>query len=175
MSTSAPAPIMQTVKPHESHLAMSIHLRVDDLSGQQVQDLITEHLAGMHGNSPPGHVNALALEGLKAPDVTFWSAWRDDTLCGCGALKELDAATGEVKSMRTRAAYLGQGVGQAVLNQILRAATARAYTHVYLETGTGDAFSAAHALYLKNGFTWCGAFGDYTATDFNVFMVKSLP
>ena len=154
---------------------MSLYLHIDDLSSQQVQDLIAEHLAGMHGNSPPGHVNALALEGLKDPSVTFWTAWRDGNLCGCGALKALDAATGEVKSMRTRAAYLGQGVGQAVLDQILRTATARNYTRVYLETGTGDAFSAAHALYLKNGFAWCGAFGDYTATDFNVFMVKSLP
>ena len=154
---------------------MSIHLSIDDLSSQQVQEIIAEHLAGMYGNSPPGHVNALALEGLKTPDVTFWSAWREGNLCGCGALKALDATTGEVKSMRTRAAYLGQGVGQAVLNQILSAATARNYTRVYLETGTGDAFSAAHALYLKNGFTWCGAFGDYTATDFNVFMVKSMP
>ena len=154
---------------------MSIHLSIDDLSSQQVQEIIAEHLAGMYGNSPTGHVNALAIEGLRSPAITFWSAWREGDLCGCGALKELDAATGEVKSMRTRAAYLGQGVGQAVLDQILSAATARNYTRVYLETGTGDAFSAAHALYLKNGFTWCGAFGGYTATDFNVFMVKSLP
>lgn len=33
---------------------------------------------------------------------------------------------------------------------------------------------AAHALYLRNGFAWCGPFADYTATQFNVFMVKAL-
>ena len=151
-----------------------IQLRIDDLSGEDTQALIAEHLAGMHGNSPPEHVNALALDGLRAPDVTFWSAWRDGELCGCGALKELDPETGELKSMRTRDAYLGQGVGQAVLDQILRTAQERDYRHVYLETGTGDAFAAAHALYLKNGFRWCGVFGDYVATEFNVFMVRAL-
>jgi putative acetyltransferase len=153
---------------------MSISVRVDDLTSPQVQALIAEHLAGMHGNTPVGHVHALALDGLRAPDVTFWSAWLDVELCGCGAMKALDAKSGEVKSMRTRPTHLRKGVGQAVLDEIIRTARARAYTHLYLETGTGEPFAAAHRLYLRNGFVWSGAFGDYTATEFNVFMVKAL-
>ncbi len=128
----------------------------------------------MHAHSPADHAHALAVASLQAPDVTFWTAWRDGALCGCGALRALDATSGEIKSMRTRAAYRGQGVGQAVLEEILREARARDYTRVYLETGTGPAFAAAHALYRKNGFDWCGAFGHYIASTFNVFMVKSL-
>ena len=151
-----------------------IHVRVDDLSSAEVQALVAEHLAGMHGNTPTGHVHALALDGLRQPGITFLTAWRDGHLCGCGALKELDETSGEIKSMRTRAAFLRRGVGQAVLDEILPLASATGYTHLYLETGTGQAFAAAHALYLRNGFTWSGAFGDYTATDFNVFMVKTL-
>ena len=81
---------------------------------------------------------------------------------------------GEVKSMRTRAAFLRQGVGQAILDEIVRTARQRGYTHLFLETGTGPAFEAAHKLYLRNGFAWSGPFGDYTATDFNVFMAKEL-
>lgn len=46
----------------------------DDRSSAEVQALIGEHLAGMHDHSPPGHLNALALEGLRAPSVTFWTA-----------------------------------------------------------------------------------------------------
>jgi len=153
---------------------MSIYVCTDDLSSPQVQALIAEHLAGMHGNSPAGHVHALAIDGLKVPDVTFWSAWTDGQLCGCGAMKNLSATTGEVKSMRTRSSYLRRGVGQAVLDEIVRTARQRGYSHLYLETGTGDAFAAAHALYLRNGFVWNGPFGPYTATDFNVFMVKAL-
>ena len=48
------------------------------------------------------------------------------------------------------------------------------YRHLHLETGTGPAFVAAHALYLRNGFAWSDAFGDYEATAFNVFMSKAL-
>ena len=118
--------------------------------------LVAEHLAGMHGNSPPGHVHALAIEGLRQPGVTFWSAWKGEALCGCGALKELDPGAGELKSMRTRNAFLRQGVGQAVLDEIVRTARARGYSSLFLETGTGEAFAAAHALYLRNGFKWCG-------------------
>jgi len=153
---------------------MSITIREDDLSSAEVQSLIGEHLAGMHNNSPPGHVYALAIDALRAPGVTFWTAWIEGTLCGCGALKELDPRTGEIKSMRTRDAFLRRGVGQAILDEIVRTARARGYARLLLETGTGPAFEAAHALYLRNGFAWSGPFAEYTATDFNVFMAKDL-
>ena len=153
---------------------MELQVRQDDLSTQEVQALIAEHLSGMHSNTPAGQVHALDIERLRVPEVTFWTAWLDDALCGCGALKELDSLSGEVKSMRTRAAFLRQGVGQAILDEIVRTARQRGYTHLFLETGTGPAFEAAHALYLRNGFDWSGAFGDYTATEFNVFMAKEL-
>lgn len=151
---------------------MAISVRQDDLSSAEVRSLIAEHLAGMHSNSPPGHVHALAIESLSAPSVTFWTAWMDGILCGCGALKELDPLAGEVKSMRTRSAFLRRGVGQAVLDEIVRTARRRGYSRLLLETGTGQPFEAAHALYRRNGFEWCGPFDGYTATDFNVFMAK---
>ena len=153
---------------------MHIETRVDDLSSPAVQALITEHLAGMKTNSPPGHVKALALDSLRQSDITFWSAWCGQSLCGCGALKELDSSSGEIKSMRTRAAFLRKGVAQTVLNEILRMSRSRKYKRLYLETGTGPAFAAAHSLYLRNGFNCCGPFGNYDATDFNVFMEKTL-
>lgn len=153
---------------------MGIDVRQDDLSSAEVHSLIAEHLSGMHEHSPPGHVNALAIQALQAPDVTFWTAWADGILCGCGALKELDPLTGEIKSMRTRSAFLRRGVGQAILDEIVRVARRRGYSRLLLETGTGRAFEPAHELYRRNGFEWSDAFGGYTATDFNVFMAKTL-
>ncbi len=44
---------------------MGIDIRQDDLSSVEVQSLIAEHLSGMHSNSPPGHVHALAIERLR--------------------------------------------------------------------------------------------------------------
>jgi len=153
---------------------VDIDVRQDDLCSAEVQSLITEHLSGMHSSSPPGHVHALAIENLRAPSVTLWSAWVDGTLCGCGALKELDHLTGEVKSMRTRSAFLRRGVGQAILDEIVHTARKRGYSRLLLETGTGQAFEPAHALYRRNGFAWSSPFGEYSATDFNAFMAKVL-
>jgi putative acetyltransferase len=162
------------VRERNSKVAMRYVARLDDLSTVEVQQLIAEHLRGMHANSPPGHVNAFALRALRQPDITFWSIWDGAVLCGCAALKQLDSDAGEVKSMRTRTPYLRQGVAQFALDTIIRTARQRGYSRLLLETGTGAAFEAAHQLYLKNGFTWCGPFGDYEATHFNVFMVRNL-
>ena len=153
---------------------MPFIVRVDDLKSAEVQSLVADHLRGMHNNSPPGNVHALALDSLRQPGMTFWTVWEDQALCGCGALKEFDSAQGEIKSMRTREAYLRRGVGQFVLNEITRTALDRGYRRLYLETGTGPAFEPAHSLYGKNGFSRCAAFGDYIPTEFNVFMVKIL-
>jgi putative acetyltransferase len=151
-----------------------IEVRQDDVASAEVHSLIAEHLSDMHSKSPPCRVHALAIEKLRAPSVTFWTAWLDGILCGCGALKELDPLTGEVKSMRTRSAFLRRGVGQAILDEIVRTARQRGYSRLLLETGAGPAFEPAHGLYRRNGFEWSDPFGEYTATDFNVFMVKIL-
>jgi putative acetyltransferase len=153
---------------------VKIEVIQDDLSSSEVCELIAQHLSGMHEHSPSCHVNALGIERLKHPSVTFWVARIEGVLCGCGALKALDSTSGEIKSMRTVEAFLRQGVGQAILNVAIEEANGRNYSSIFLETGTGPGFEAAHQLYLRNGFAWCGAFGDYVATEFNVFMVKHL-
>ncbi len=149
-----------------------MNIRVDDLSGAEVQALLAAHLRGMHDHSPPESVHALDLDGLRAPDITFWSAWSDETLLGCGALKELNPEHGEIKSMRTAEPHLGKGVASAFVEHILSVARERGYTRLSLETGSGAAFEPAHALYLKHGFEFCGPFGDYTNDPFSRFMTR---
>ena len=145
-------------------------IREDDLSGEAVRALLTRHLAGMHANSPPGHVFALDLSGLRAPDVTVWTAWDGAALVGVGALKELGDGTGEVKSMRTHPDHLRKGVGVAILECIIDAARARGLTRLSLETGSGPAFEPALALYRKRGFVDGEAFGGYGRSAFNQFL-----
>ncbi|MDH3338701.1 MAG: N-acetyltransferase, partial [Gammaproteobacteria bacterium] len=67
----------------------SFDIRVDDLSGEATRALLALHLAGMHADSPPGHVFALDLSRLKVPCVTVWSAWDGSAIAGIGALKTL--------------------------------------------------------------------------------------
>jgi putative acetyltransferase len=141
----------------------------------QVIELLRFHLAGIHAQSPAESVYALDLSGLKQPAVTFFTAWDGGQLLGCGALKELDAEHGEIKSMRTAPEHLRRGTGAALVSHILEVARARGYKRLSIETGSGPAFEPAHALYRKFGFTDCGAFGDYPASDpFSRFMSRAI-
>lgn len=149
-------------------------IKLDDLSGPEIAALIGEHLANMAENSPPESIHALNLDGLKRPDVTFWSAWIDDELAGCGALKELDDQHGEVKSMRTAIPYRGKGVAKQVLAHLLEEAARRGYRQVSLETGSMEAFTPARRLYEGFGFTYCGPFADYVEDPNSVFMTKRI-
>jgi putative acetyltransferase len=152
-----------------------MEIRDGDFADPQVIALLRRHLAGMHEISPPESVHALDLSGLQRPDVSFWTAWDGDTLLGCGALKQLDGAHGEIKSMRTADAALRRGVGAALLTHILAAARERGLTQLSLETGSGPAFEPATALYRRFGFEACGSFGDYPRDDpFSRFMTISL-
>ena len=153
---------------------MEFQVRLDDLSGPEIQALLREHMAGMMSSSPPESVHALPLDALKKPDISFWSVWSNNELCGCGALKALDDKQGEVKSMRTAQRFLRRGVGQAALSQIIRTAQSRGYEHLSLETGSTDDFKPAIAMYLRNGFEICGPFGNYHPDPFSVFMTKRL-
>jgi putative acetyltransferase len=151
-----------------------MQIRRDDLSDSTVKALLQHHLDDAARHSPPGSVHALDADGLSARDVTFWTAWDESELLGFGALKELDAAHGEIKSMRTAEAHLGQGVASAILRELIDAAIARSYIRLSLETGSGAAFEAAHKLYKKFGFDYCGPFAGYTEDVFSRFMTLEL-
>jgi len=153
---------------------MNINIQLDDLSSQESQAIVREHMAGMLANTPIESVHALPLEKLRQPNMTFWTAWNGSDLCGCGALQTLDAQHGEVKTMRTRTKFLRQGIGQAVLNHIINHATQKGLNRLSLETGSSDVFSAARAMYLRNGFEICEPFGDYKLDPLSVFMTKHI-
>jgi len=153
---------------------MKIVIRIDDLSSDESQSIVGEHMAGMLSNTPLESVHALPLDKLRQPNITFWTAWVGTELCGCGALQMLDHQHGEVKSMRTRGKFLRQGVGQAVLSHIVTEASARGLKRLSLETGSTESFAAARSMYLKNGFEICGPFADYQLDPHSVFMTKPI-
>lgn len=146
----------------------------DDLSGAAIRALIARHLAGMHAASPPESVHAFDVDALRAPDVTFWSAWAGEALAGCGALKMLDAERGELKSMRVADEFLGCGIGKAILEHLVAEAKARGLTSLWLETGSTEPFAPALRLYERAGFVRCGPFGSYTHDPFSVFMTRTI-
>jgi putative acetyltransferase len=151
-----------------------VDIRIDDLSGAEIRALLNEHLANMRSISPPESTHALPIEGLRKPDVTFWTAWENGELLGCGALKELDAEHGEIKSMRTMSRHLRKGVAKALLDYIIDEAGRRGYRRVSLETGSMEAFEPARQLYARAGFTYCVPFADYIEDPNSVFMTREV-
>ncbi|PTD20000.1 GNAT family N-acetyltransferase [Sphingomonas fennica] len=151
-----------------------MEIRRDDPTAPHVADLLAHHLRELRGVMAE-HAFALDATGLSAPDVTFWTAWRGDALAGFGALKQLDAAHGEVKSMRAAPAARGTGIGRAMLNHIIAEARARGYTRLSLETGTAPLHAPAVALYRSAGFVSCEAFADYRPSPHNQFLKLEFP
>jgi putative acetyltransferase len=141
-----------------------------DFEDDRIKGLLRRHLDGMHANTPAGHVFALDWSGLQRPEISLYGLWEGEDLQGIGALKALDAAAGEIKSMRTADAHLRTGVGAAMLDHLIAEARRRGYTRLSLETGAGDAFAPALALYRRRGFVDGGAFADYVKSPFNQFL-----
>ncbi len=145
-----------------------------DFSDPRVVDLLRIHTTTARAQSLPCSAHALDLEELKAPEISFWAVWDGGTLMGIGALKELDPAHGEVKSMHTPEAMRGRGAGRAMLRHIIANARTRGYARLSLETGSMAYFEPARALYLRHGFTECEPFAGYVLDPNSVYMTLAL-
>ena len=155
-------------------VATEVRFEVDDLSREPVRALIARHLEGMFAASPPESVHAFDVDKLRAPDVTFFSAWVGVELAGCGALKQLDAERGELKSMRVADRWRGKGIGRAMLGYLLGEARRRGMKSLWLETGSTPPFTPALRLYESAGFVRCGPFDGYVDDPFSIFMTLTL-
>jgi putative acetyltransferase len=153
---------------------MNLTIRTSQLDEPAVILLLNEHLQSMRMISPPESVHALDVAQLRETDVTFWCAWSEEDLLGCGALKQLTTTEGEIKSMRTAAAHRGRGVGRGLLDHLVHEARQRGYQRLSLETGSQAEFEPARRMYIKAGFTEYGPFAHYREDPNSVFMTKLL-
>ena len=144
------------------------------LDDPRVTGLLDIHLTRAQGETARGSAHALDCTGLRAPEVSFWTAWEGDTVVAIGALRRLSADHGELKSMHTAQAARGRGVGSAMLRHIMAAARARGMSRLSLETGSWAYFAPARALYARHGFVECGPFGEYREDPNSVFMTLEL-
>ncbi|MEV8272221.1 GNAT family N-acetyltransferase [Microbacterium sp. NPDC077184] len=147
---------------------------VDDLSSRETRDLLARHQAAMRAQTPEDSCHVLDVEALRDPSITVWAAYLEGELAGVGALKMLDAARGEVKSMRVEERFLGRGVGRALLRHIVSQARGRGLQSLWLETGSGADFIAARSLYVSEGFTACAPFDDYVADPLSAYFTRRL-
>jgi len=145
-----------------------------DLRDPRVIELLHTHVTSARAQTARGSAHALDISGLQTPDISFWAAWEDEQLLAVGALRQLGAEDGEVKSMHTAQFARRLGAGSAMLRHIIDVARARGLTRLSLETGAWDYFIPARTFYQRHGFVACPPFGDYAADPNSVFMSLDL-
>ncbi len=151
-----------------------VTVAADDPARADVRALAARHLAFARAHTPAGAVFALDPDTGADPHLTLVTARRDGMLLGMGAVRDLGAGHGELKSVHTDEAARGHGVGTAIVTHLLALARARGWVRVSLETGVGEAFRPARTLYARCGFVACGAFGDYADTGTSAFMTRTV-
>lgn len=152
-----------------------MRIEPEDPVTPDVVALLEQHLAVTKNTAPPESCHALDVDELRASHITFLTA-RDDAgaLLGMGALAELGAGHGEIKSMHTASAARGRGVAAAMLTRLIEIAREAGCTRVSLETGSQDFFAPAHRLYERHGLTECGPFDTYVADPHSRFYTLGL-
>lgn len=153
---------------------MPLEIRLDDVAVADTRALVTAHVSGMLENTPPESCHALDADALVDNGALLWSARVDGELAGIGALSPFGEDAGELKSMRVTDAFLGQGIGRAILRHIMTEAQERGIRTLWLETGSGDDFLAARSLYASEGFVECPPFGSYRDDPLSTFMMREL-
>ena len=90
----------------------------------------------------------------------------------CGAIKEFDAVTMEVKRMFTDANFRGKGVATQVLTELENWALELGYTKCVLETG--KRLPDAVRLYENLGYQLIPNYGQYVAMENSICFEKKL-
>ncbi|NED79600.1 GNAT family N-acetyltransferase, partial [Streptomyces sp. SID11233] len=94
-------------------------ITVDDLAGPAIAAFLEAHVSQLRALSPPESTHALDLDGLRVPDVTFWTARESGEIVGCCAVKQIAPGHGELKSMRTDPTRTRSGIASALLRHAL--------------------------------------------------------
>ena len=138
----------------------------------EVNELLTKHFVELRAASPEGSAHVLDIPGLKVSSIKFWSLWDDEKLIGCGALKFLNQAHGEFKSIRIHNNFRKQGKGIEVINHLINEAKKLKIRRLSIETGASDFFIPARKLFKKTGFTVCEPFAHYKKDINSVYLTK---
>lgn len=149
-------------------------IRRGDLTDQRIIALLRYHFDKCHEVTPKCSAHVFSVEQLAAAEIDFWAAWDGETLLGVGAMKPLDDAHGEVKSMHTAETARRRGVGSAILSHIIATSRDRGLQRLSLETGSFAFFEPAVALYRAHGFTECPPFGSYREDPNSVFLTRAI-
>lgn len=96
--------------------------------------------------------------------------YQDTVAIGCGAFKEFDSDTVEIKRMFVHPDYRGKGIANTILKELEIWANELNYTNYVLETGTNN--PTAIALYRKSGYEIIPNYGQYKNIETSICLKK---
>jgi putative acetyltransferase len=99
-------------------------------------------------------------------------AYENQKAVACGAIKEFDSTTMEIKRMYTLPEERGKGIAVTILNELEKWTAELGYTHCILETGKAQ--PEAIALYTKCGYDVIPNYGQYAGVDNSVCFSKEV-
>ena len=98
------------------------------------------------------------VDDMTPPSGLFVIARLDGEAVGCGGLKRVDKATGEIKRVWTAPSARGMGVARRMLRTLEAAAREKGLKTLRLDTNR--ALTEAHALYRSEGYEEIARFND---------------
>ena len=136
--------------------------------------LIERHLKLMWASSPSCSVHAMDAVALSEAGARFFVLYEDKAPVAMGALKQINADHGELKSMHVIEAARGRGLARRILDHLVQAARSDGLRRLSLETGSQPVFEPARAFYRAEGFSDCPPFEGYELDPNSVFMTRAL-
>src|SRR6187402_685018 len=140
----------------------------ENIDFQKLVVLLDEVLRSRDGEDHAFYAQHNTLDKINHIVVCYEGA----VAIGCGAFKEFDSDTVEIKRMFVHPDYRGKGIASAVLKELEIWASEFNYTNYVLETGKNN--PEAISLYQKNGYEIIPNYGQYENVDTSVCLKKNL-
>ncbi|WP_217281296.1 GNAT family N-acetyltransferase [Kibdelosporangium persicum] len=134
-----------------------------ELRRQQRVELDARYGSSDHEPGPPPSA---------ADTDVFLVAVSDGKAVGCGALRQLDSGSAEIKRMYVVPQMRGTGVATSLLRALEAAAVERGWHTVRLETGTAQ--PDALRFYRREGYREIPLFGNYIGSTLSVCFERDL-
>jgi GNAT superfamily N-acetyltransferase len=144
--------------------------RPDTVDALQLLTELDAQLAAQPYPSESRH--AFNVEKRLRENVAFFVVRQAGQPAACGGVKLFGQEYGEVKRMFVRPAFRGLGLGKALLSHLAAHALAHKVNVLRLETGLYQ--TEAIGLYERYGFVRRPPFGNYAASELNLFFEKHL-
>ncbi len=138
----------------------------DNISFRGLVALLDADLAQRDGDDHPFYAQYNKIDKIKHAVV----AYVNEKPAGCGAIKEYEKDTAEVKRMFVCADHRRKGIARRILSELEQWAEELHYSCCILETGKKQ--PEAIALYQNSGYTLIPNYGQYANIDNSICMKK---